>query len=220
VTNLSPMGDQVGGPRQEGSSSRRRTSSGSTEISSLGSLARRPEALIGAVVALAVAAGVVVWVVASGSDNSSRNRTSARAASAHELASLQARVRHPVYWAGPKRGFTYELTQTRGGQIYVRYLPGGVSVGANEPKYLTIGTYPLKNALASVRGIAKRQRVAPMQLKGRGIAVLDTEHPTSVYLAFGGSDYEIEVYDPSPARALRLVRSGEIRPLKSTTGPR
>jgi hypothetical protein len=127
-------------------------------------------------------------------------------------------VRHPLYWAGPKRGFTYELTQTKGGQIYVRYLPGGVSIGANAPKYLTIGTYPVKNALASVRAIAKRLRVPPMKLKGRGIAVLDTEHPTSVYLAFPGSNYEIEVYDPSPARALRLVRSGKIRPLKSTTG--
>jgi hypothetical protein len=186
-------------------------------MSSVRSLARRSETRIAAVVALAVAAGVIVWVVARGDDNSSRKPPSARAVSAPELAALQARVRHPVYWAGPKRGFTYELTRTRGGQIYVRYLPGGVPIGANQPKYLTIGTYPLKNALASVRAIAKRLRVAPMKLKGRGIAVLDTEHPTSVYLAFRGSDYEIEVYDPSPARALRLARSGKIRPVN--TGP-
>jgi hypothetical protein len=128
-------------------------------------------------------------------------------------------MKHPVYWAGPKQGFSYELTETNDGRIYVRYLPGGVSIGTDKPKYLTIGTYPLKNALASVRAIAKRLRVRPMKLTRGGIAVQDTKHPTSVYFAFPGSDYELEVYDPSPARALQLVRSGKIRPLKSTTGP-
>jgi hypothetical protein len=128
-------------------------------------------------------------------------------------------VKHPVYWAGPKGGFTYELTQSNDGRIYVRYLPAGVPIGSNEPKYLTIGTYPVKNALASVRAIAKRLRVVPVKVKGGGIAVRDTQHPTSVYLAFPGSDYEIEVYDPSPAHALQVGRSGEIVPLTSGRAP-
>ena len=116
-------------------------------------------------------------------------------------------MKHPI------SGFTYELTQVNA-RIYVRYLPRGVSIGSHQPRYLTIGTYPLKNAGASVRGIAKRLRVTPMKLHHGAIAVLDTKHPTSVYLAFPGSDYEIEVYDPSPAFARKIAATGRIRPVR------
>jgi DNA-binding LacI/PurR family transcriptional regulator len=47
------------------------------------------------VVVLALAAGVIVWLVARGNDDASRNPTSARAVSAQQLAAVQARVRHP-----------------------------------------------------------------------------------------------------------------------------
>jgi hypothetical protein len=212
------MGEHLGGPRQEGSSSPPQTTGQRTSKSGLGSLARVPEARIGAVVALAVVAGVIVWLVARGSGTPSRNPASARAVSASELAALEGSVGHPVYWAGPKPGFTYELTQTSG-RIYVRYLPRGVAIGSHQPRYLTIGTYPLKNAGASVRAIAKRLRVTPIKLHDGAVAVLDTKHPTSVYLAFPRSDYEIEVYDPSPPHALQLVRSGAIMPVSTMAAP-
>jgi hypothetical protein len=161
-----------------------------------------------------------VWLLARGNDNSTRTfRTSAQPVSARELARLPATVGHSVYWAGPKRGFTYELTRTRDDRIYIRYLPAGVAIGSNQPKYLTVGTYPSEEALAAVRGIAKRLGVKAMSLKGGGAAVQDTKHPTSVYLAYPRSGYQVEVYDPSPARALQLVLSGKITPLESTTGP-
>src|SRR5439155_18104340 len=113
-----------------------------------------PEARLGAVVALAVVAGLVVWLLVRGNNNSKRT-SSAQAASAQDLAALPTTLGHPVYWAGPKRGFTHELTRTSDGRIYIRYLPAGVSIGSNQPNYLTIGTYPLKDAVAAVRGIAK-----------------------------------------------------------------
>jgi hypothetical protein len=161
-----------------------------------------------------------VWLLVRGNDNSTGTfRTSAQPVSAQELAELPATVGHPVYWAGPTRDFTYELTRTSDGRIYIRYLPAGVSIGSNQPKYLTVGTYPLMNALAAVRGIAKRLHVTPMKLSGGGAAVQDTKHPTSVYFAYPGSDYQIEVFDPSPARALQLVVSGKIIPIESTKGP-
>src|SRR5256714_6482316 len=179
-----------------------------------------PEVRIGAVVALALVAGLVVWLLVRDNGNSpSASGTSAQAASAQELAALPTTVRHPVYWAGPKRGFTYELTRTPGGRIYLRSLPAGVAVGSNQPKYLTIGTYPLKNALVAVRRIAKRLHVSAIGVNGGGAAVQDTKHPTSVYLAYPGSDYQIEVYDPSPAHGLQLVLSGGIIPLESSKGP-
>ena len=185
---------------------------------------RRPlgssEARIGAVVALAGVVGLVVWLLGRGNDNSTGTfRSSAQPVSARELVRLPATVGHPVYWAGPRRGFTYELTRTRDGRIYIRYLPAGVAIGSNQPKYLTVGTYPSEDALAAVRGVAKRLRVKAMRLQGGGAAVQDTKHPTSVYLAYPRSGYQVEVYDPSPARALELVLSGEITPVESTTGP-
>src|SRR3954469_12484664 len=178
-----------------------------------------PEARIGALVALAVVAGLVVWLLARGNDNSTGTfRTSAQPVSARELARLPATVGHQVYWAGPKRGFTYELTRTRDDRIYIRYLPAGVAIGSNQPKYLTVGTYPSEDALAAVRGLAKRLRVKAIRLKGGGAAIQDAKHPTSVYLGYPKSAYQVEVYDPSPARALQLVLSGKIAPLESTTG--
>ncbi len=36
------------------------------------------------------------------------------------------RIRQPIYWVGPKNGFSYEFTRTPNGNVYVRYLPQGV----------------------------------------------------------------------------------------------
>src|SRR6266480_6015728 len=73
--------------------------------------------------------------------------------------------------------------------------------------------------LAAVRGIAKRQHVTAMRVNPGGAAVQDPKHPTSIHFAYPRSDYQIEVYDPSPARALQLVLSGQITPLESAKGP-
>jgi hypothetical protein len=91
---------------------------------------RMPSVRMGAVVALAIAAGVVAWLLVRGEDNSrSSKRATAQAVSAEDLTALPATVHHPVYWAGPKPGFTYELTRTSSGLIFIRYLPNGVPVG-------------------------------------------------------------------------------------------
>jgi len=179
----------------------------------LDSVPRSPQLRLGAVVVLAVAAGLLVWLLVRGNGTSTQAKGApAHAVSAHELAALPSTVHHPVYWAGPKPGFRYELTVTGEGLIFIRYLPRGVAVRANRP-YLTIGTYPVKNSLDAVRAIAKRLQVIPVTLTGGAVAVQDTKHPTSVYLAYPGSDYQVEVFDPSPARALQLVLSGKISAL-------
>jgi hypothetical protein len=171
-------------------------------------------------VALAVVAGLVVWLLSRDNDDPNRAKLGpARTVSAQSLAALSATVSHPVYWAGPKRGFTYELTRTADGRIYIRYLPAGVSAGIDQP-YLTVGTYPVKNALRAVRRLAKRLGVTAKRLDGGAVVVQDTKHPTSVYLAHPGSDYQIEVYDPSPRRVLQLVLSGKVTRLEPTPGPR
>ena len=170
--------------------------------------------------AVALVVGVVVWLLARGGDDSTPAPVNApTAATAEDLAALPATVGHPVYWAGPRSGFTYELTRTSDDRIYIRYLPEGVAIGSDQPDYLAVGTYPSQNALAVVRGIAKDLHVKAVRLSGGGAAVQDTKHPTSVYLAYPRADYQIEIYAPSPARALQLAVSGKIVPLGSENGP-
>jgi hypothetical protein len=181
---------------------------------------RVPGVRVSAVIAVAVAAGVIVWLlVGGGGDNKGAKPATAQAVSARSLAALPATVHHPVYWAGPKPGFTYELTRTSDGRIFIRYLPAGVRVGMNEPKYLTIATYPVKNAVAAVRVIGKRGGSAPVPISGGGIAAVDKAHPTSVYLAYPGSPYQIEVFDPSPTTARSIALSGQVVRLGSGSGP-
>lgn len=132
------------------------------------------------------------------------------AASLADLASLASSLGHPVYWAGPKKGYTYELTQTARGQVYIRYLPPGTNVGASG-QFLTIGTYPFPKAFEATQGLAKQANVVTINLAGGGLAVIDTSYRKSIHLAYPGSNYQVEVYDPSPAVARQLVSSGRVK---------
>ena len=80
-----------------------------------------------------------------------------RAVTPAELKSLATSLAQPIYWVGPEPRVTYELTQTTGGLIYVRYLPAGVEVG-DRRTFLTVGTYPVNNAFAQQR---ERWRTVP-----------------------------------------------------------
>ncbi len=207
------------GPPKEGSLFRPATTMGRrVALLRRSSLAQRPQIRLGAVVAIALAAGLVAWLLLRGGTSTHAEHAPAHAVSVRELAALPSTVHHAVYWAGPKPGFTYEITVTRAGLIFLRYLPPGVAVGANQA-YLTIGTYPVKDALAAVRAIAKRLRTSSLTLSGGGLAVQDTQHPMSVYLAYPGSDYQVEVFDPAPERARSLVLSGRVAPIGSGSGP-
>jgi hypothetical protein len=143
-----------------------------------------------------------------------RAPTGSRAASVQQLKSLAVALGHPIYWAGEAADTTYELTRTRDGSVYVRYLPVGVAVGDRRPEYLTIGTYPQRSALATLRATAAKNQVKTTSVENGGAALVDRKHPTSVYVAFPGVDLQIEVYDPTPDRARQLVSSGQIAPIR------
>ena len=133
------------------------------------------------------------------------------AASLGELKALAARLGHPIYWAGPRAGYTYELTQTSSGRIFIRYLPSGTKVGDPRPSFLTVGTYPFPGAYAAVAESAKGS--ARIGLAHGGVAVVDSKYPKSIHLAFPGVRYQVEVFDPSPSTGLKLVANGTIRPV-------
>lgn len=168
---------------------------------------------LGAVLALAAAAVFVGWLLLKGDDDGSETKKTVEAASVKDLESLPASLGHPVYWAGTKSGFTYELTKTPEGNVYIRYLPAGVGVGDKRPDFLTVGTYPYTQAIATARSQAKRQGAFSRSIAGHGIAYSLPKNQKSVYFAYPRLDYLYEVYDPTPLRARRLVLSGRVRPI-------
>jgi hypothetical protein len=184
-----------------------------------------PHLRFGAALALALAAAFVAWVVVGNRGHSptanspaasesntavpSPSGTGPVARSAQDLKAFAAAIGHPIYWAGPKAGNTYELTQTSNGRVYVRYLPPGVRVGINKP-YLTIVTYPYPHALAALKALKQRGAI---QLDNGGLALVDSAYPKSIHLAYPDSDYQVEVFSPSPARSRQVVVSGQVAAL-------
>jgi hypothetical protein len=180
---------------------------------------------IGAVVALALAVAFIVWLVVRGNDSSTTKTTKSTpsktstkptrqivtAATPAKLRALARASGHPIYWAGRKPG-KYELTQTTDGRIYIRYLPKGVALG-DRRSYLIVATYPVKDAYKAVQTAAKESGAVTFRLPRGGLAVYNRGAQTNVYFAYPGSKYQVEVFDPNPARARTLVSSGAIRPI-------
>src|SRR5215218_4627256 len=86
---------------------------------SLGPWARRPDVRIGAVVAVAVAAAIVVWLVVVRNDSNGSSDEAPHVAAIPAVAATPERLRElsvetgrPIYWLGPEEGRTYELTRT------------------------------------------------------------------------------------------------------------
>jgi hypothetical protein len=133
------------------------------------------------------------------------------AASMSDLRTLVTTIRHPVYWAGPRRNATYELTRTRDGRIYIRYLPLGARIGDRRPDYTAVGTYPVANAYDVVQAASRRTGAIAYHTRSGALVVVNSKTPTSVYFAFRGVPYLMEVFDPAPTRALQLVLSSQVR---------
>jgi hypothetical protein len=137
----------------------------------------------------------------------------AAAVSESQLKTLATQSSQPIYWAGPKPG-AYELTRTTDGRIYIRYLPSTEKVGDRTPSYLTVGTYPTKQAFSAVKRAAARQGGVSVKIEHGGLLVFNAGSPKSVYFSYPKSGYQVEVYDPSPQQARTLVLGGKITPIK------
>ena len=178
---------------------------------------------IGAAIAVALAIAFVVWLIVRGDSSSSSATTAAqtstvqavapKAASQDELRALAVQLGHPIYWVGSEEGRTYEETVTSSGRIFVRYLPNGVSPGTKSADYTFVGTYPFNAPYHALQELAKKGDVS-LSVPGGGLAVYAPSTPTNIYVAFPGSNVEIEVYDPSPKRAKALVASGQVQPVR------
>ena len=139
-----------------------------------------------------------------------RLRPRAAAVSPAGLESAATRLGQPIYWAGPETDATYELSQTSEGRVFVRvpaawrcswryeavpndrHLPFDLCVrghprSGEEPRTLRRSSSTTAESLCTTRRVA-RASTSPIRT----------------------SNYQIEVFDPTPGNAPELVRSGTI----------
>jgi hypothetical protein len=176
---------------------------------------------LGALITVVIAAAVIGWLVFGQSNNkknsisnpgSGAGGTAPVALSFNGLRTLVAALKQPVYWIGTKPRSSYEFRQLSNGNVYLRYLPAGTPAG-DPNTYLTVGTYSMANAFSVVQGLAKGQGVFPIQVGGSAVAFSPSRDATDAYVAYSGSDYQIEVYSPTPGVARRLVARGIVAPV-------
>ena len=188
----------------------------------------RVAALVGVGIAVIVVA--ILLISSGGDDNKGDSSTAASSttttssggssqptkpieATVDRLLELSSVVGHPVYWAGARPGKKYELTIDNDQNIYIRYLDPGVPIGSKDVSSLTVGTYPVQDAVAALQHEADKPGARTASAPGGGFVLTSADAPQSVYLAYPDSNYQIEVYDPDPQRALSLATSGAIVPI-------
>ena len=137
----------------------------------------------------------------------------AKEVSPDDLRSLSAKVGHPIYWLGEESGHIYELTQLKDGRIFIRYLPHGVPIGSPKAVYTIVGTYPVSNAYKVLKKLSTKPGELSFTAPHHGLAVFSSSRPTNVYLAYPGSNLQIEVFDPSQQRARNLILTGHVVPV-------
>jgi hypothetical protein len=174
-----------------------------------------PHLRLGALVAVALAAFFVAWFLLKDDGGKSSAATTGPSGTVSEaqLEKLADSTAHPVYWAGARKGFSYELTQTNDGRIFIRYLPSGVKAGDPRPNYLAIGTYPRANAFTELSRAARRKGAISLKIERGGLVVFNEAKPTNVYFGYPNAKYQVEVFSPSPETVRRLVLTGAIKPI-------
>jgi hypothetical protein len=184
--------------------------------------ARRPDVRIGAVVAIVALVAFVAWLLVRGGGGDANTTSSPAATPIAPVAATPGRIRdlsvevgRPIYWLGPRDNTVYELQRTSQDRIYVRYLTPTAEVGTKQAGYALVGTYPVPKAYDVLKGLAKNDGETSFTAPKGGIAVYSNSRPTNVYLAYPGSDVQIEVYDPTPGNARTLIASGRVVPVGS-----
>lgn len=165
----------------------------------------RIAAIVASVLALALAG-------CGGSDSSSSQSTNTGAAEIVSADSLRdaAKGAPLIYWAGEQDNTELELSRPEAGRTYVRYLTGDAEAGDKRADFLTVGTYVQPHAAGSLRRQGERSGGFVGHAPGGATVYYERSNPGSIYLAYPGTSVEVEVFDPSFKRALRLVKSGRI----------
>ncbi|MEI8066672.1 MAG: hypothetical protein WCH42_04995 [Actinomycetes bacterium] len=126
-----------------------------------------------------------------------------------ELSNVHTTVKHSVYWAGTIANSSYELTITKSGSVYVRYLAAGVTAGSPEAS-LTIGSYPKTGAFEQLQTWGKAAGALTVKDKGGALVYRQTATSKNAYFAFKNSALLVEVFSPVPNAAFDLIQSGKV----------
>ena len=166
--------------------------------------------------AVLVAAAIVGWLLLHdrGTTKPVRIATGPALVSAEQLATEAKSLGRPIYWAGPRRNWSYELTVTKSGRVYVRYLPRSADAGDPRAGFLTVGTYPSVDAYPNLKKVSTGPAVHSNLLPNDGLLVAPKRLPRSVYLAYPNDDYQVEVYDASTGAARRMALNGLIAQIR------
>jgi hypothetical protein len=139
-----------------------------------------------------------------------------RAATPSELKTTSEILAQPVYWAGPKPGYTYEVRRGGNGDIFLRYLPRGTAVGAKVNKkapFLIVATYPVSDAYGAIVRASKKKGSIAVKIPNKGLAVYAAKQPATYYFAYKHSKYQVGVFAPTTKVARRLVLGGQVVPV-------
>jgi hypothetical protein len=166
-------------------------------------------------VAVAAAAVVVGWLVFKGDGSTAIPAVNRgpKLVTPAQLDDFAKTLDHPLYWVGPKTGFSLELTHATGGRIFVRYLPRGVEAGDTRPDFLSVGTYAAPHSFHDLKRASTRQGSVSLGIHDGGLVVFDSRKPTSVYFAYPDGKYQVEVFAPSGETARTLVLAGHVTPV-------
>lgn len=155
------------------------------------------------------------WIIFSSSINAASlaAKTSGKVAlTAAELRSVVQDLGETIFWSGPMQGAKYTLDRTDHGQVFVRYLPGGVGDTDPTPKYRVIATYQESGAFEAMKTSGKQTNGVTFTNTDGAQVYYDKTIPTNVYVAYKGLRFQIEIFDPIPGTALRLATtSGRLR---------
>jgi hypothetical protein len=167
-------------------------------------------------VSLAALVAIIAWLATRADDQGNEGREAQTAPSVAivspaRLAAATAKLGQPVYWAGSLPGTELELEELPEGTRVI-YLPAGEEAGADSSTALTIGSYPLADPESALREFAARPGAIVRHASDGTEVVSSREQPTSVYFVGADKTVQVEVYDPSPRRAMRLALSGRVRP--------
>ncbi len=176
----------------------------------MGELRNNRQVRVAAVLAVAVA--VIGFLLISGGDDD-QGAEGPTIVTTDELEEIAEDAERPIYWAGERPGTLLVYERTEDGLVYVRYVAADAEAYDPSKSFLTVGTYTVDDAVKDLEEVAEGENTIRNDLPDGGLVVINTERPSSAYVAYPGAEEQVEVYAPDPRRAFRIATSGEIVPI-------
>ena len=171
--------------------------------------------LITAIVTSLLVLGFTSIFTNKSATTATQTTTGQLALSEAELKSVVANLNSVVYWVGPLENAKYTLDVTDAGAAFVRYLPNGEGANDTAKNYLIVATYRVNAAYDAIKTAGNEQDGIGLMTSDGAAVYYNKNASTNVYMAYPGQDLQIEVFDPTPGKALQLVNTtGLVKPIR------